>query len=61
MIFNNFNVIGKENNQTSVYDADREIPTLGSTEYAENSVKLVSGIIRLRSRRDFSVCIGERW
>ena len=37
MIFNNFNVIGKENNQTLVSDADREIPTLGSKEYAGSS------------------------
>ena len=29
----NFNVRGKKNNQTSVSDADREIPTLGSTDY----------------------------
>ena len=26
-----FNVLSKKNNQTSVSDADREIPTLGST------------------------------
>ena len=32
-----FNVIGKKNNQTSVSDADREIPTLGSTDNAGNS------------------------
>ena len=41
-----FNVIGKENNQTSVSDADRENPNLGSTDNAGN---LVSGIIRLPS------------
>ena len=41
-----FNVIGKKNNQTSVSDADREIPTLGSTDNARNSVNLVSGINR---------------
>ena len=40
-------VIDKKNNQTSVFDADREIPTLGSTDNAGNSVNLVSGIIRL--------------
>ena len=32
---NNFTVIGKKNNQTSVSDTDREIPTLGSTDNAE--------------------------
>ena len=30
-------------------DADREIPTLGSTDNAGNSVKFVFGIIRLPS------------
>ena len=38
MINNNFNVIGKKNNQTSVSDADREIPTLGSADNVRNSV-----------------------
>ena len=33
-----FNAIGKQNNQTSISDADREIPTLGSTDNAGNSV-----------------------
>ena len=47
---------GKKNNQSSVSNADREIPTLGSTDNARNSVNLVSGIIRLPSRWDFSVC-----
>ena len=40
-----FIVIGKKNSQTSVSDADREIPTLGSMSNAGNSVNLVSGII----------------
>ena len=31
-----FNVMGKKNNQTSVSDADREIPTLGSADSAGN-------------------------
>ena len=57
MIFKKFNVIGKKNNQTSVFDADREIPTLGSTDNAGNSVNLVSGFIRLPSGWDFFVCI----
>ena len=35
---NNVNVIGKKNNLTSVSDADREIPTLGSTDNAGNAV-----------------------
>ena len=29
-----FNAIGKQNNQTSVSDAEREIPTIGSTDNA---------------------------
>ena len=57
MIFNNFNVIGKTNNQTLVSDADREIPTIRSTKYAGNSVNLVSGIISLPLGWDLSVCI----
>ena len=57
MIFNNFNVIGKTNNQTLVSDADREIPTIRSTNNAGNSVNLVSGIIRLPLGWDLSVCI----
>ena len=32
----------------------------GSTDNAGNSVNLVSGIIRLPSGRDFSVCTGDR-
>ena len=44
MINNNFNVIGKKNYQSSVSNADREIPNLGSTDNAGNSVNLVSGI-----------------
>ena len=38
--------IGKKNNQSSISDADREMPTLGSTDNAGNSVNLVSGVIR---------------
>ena len=34
-----------KNNQSSVSDADQEIPTLESTDDAGNSVNLVSGII----------------
>ena len=45
MVFNNFNAIGNKNNQTSVSNADREIPTLGSTDNAGNSVNLVYDII----------------
>ena len=40
-----FPIIGKKINQSSVSNADQEIPTLGSTDNAENSVNLVSGII----------------
>ena len=47
MIFYNFNVVCKKNNQTSISDVDREISTLGSTDNAGNSVNLISGIIRL--------------
>ena len=47
--------MGKKNNQTSVSDADREIPTQWSTENAGNKVNLVSGIIGLPSGWDFSV------
>ena len=42
-----FNIIGKKNNQTSVSDADQEIPTVGLTDTVGNSVNLVSGIGRL--------------
>ena len=41
--------------QQSVSNADREIPTLGSTDNAGIEVCLVSGIIRLPSGWDFSV------
>ena len=37
MINNNLNGIYKKHNQTSASDADQEIPTLGSTDNAENS------------------------
>ena len=57
---NVFNFIGKKNNQTSVADADREVPTLGSAENAGNSINLVFDIIRLPSGWDFSICIGGR-
>ena len=55
-----FQRTGKINNQSSVSDADRENPTLGSTDNAGNSVNLVSGIIRIPSGWDFSVCIGDQ-
>ena len=55
----NFPIIGKKNNQSSVSDEDQEIPTLGSTYNAGNSVNLVSGIIRLPFGWGFSVCIGD--
>ena len=58
--FLNFNVIGKKNNETLVSDADREIPTLGATNNAENSVNLVSSIIQLPSGWDFFIYIEER-
>ena len=34
-----FRIIGKKNNVSSVSDANREIPTLGSTDNAGNEVK----------------------
>ena len=57
-----FPIIGKKarkNNQISVSDGDREIPTPRSTNNAGNSVNPVSDIIRLSSGRDFSVYIGD--
>ena len=59
MINNNFNDIGKKNNQTSASDADQEIPALRSTDNARNMVNFVSGIIHFPSGWDFSVCIGD--
>ena len=54
-----FPVIGKKNNQSSVSDADREIPTFGSTDNAKNLVNLVSGFIRLPLGWDISVCVED--
>ena len=34
---------------------------IGTTDNAGNSVNLVSGIIRLPSGWDFSLCIGDQW
>ena len=53
-------VVGKKNNQTSVSEADQEIPTLGSTDNAGHSVNLVYGIIRLPSVWNLLVFIGDR-
>ena len=44
-----FQRIGKTNNQSFVSNADREIPTLRSTDNAGNSVNLISNIIHLPS------------
>ena len=44
MINNYLNGIGKQNNQTSVSDADSEIPIIGSTDNAGNSVNLVPAL-----------------
>ena len=55
-----FPVIGKKNNQMSVFDADQELPTLGLTDNARNEVNLVSSIIRLPSGWDFSICIEDQ-
>ena len=43
-----FPLIGKKNNQTSVSDADREIPTLGSPDNAGKLVNLVALSVYLR-------------
>ena len=40
-----YSIVGKKNNQSSVSDADREIPTLESTDNVRNSVNLVFCII----------------
>ena len=58
--FKMFNVICKKNNQTLVSNADREMPTFGSTDNTVNSVNLVSSIIRLPSGWDFLICIDDR-
>ena len=55
-----FSIMGRKNNQSSVFDADREISILGSTDNAGNSVNRISGFIRFPSGWDFSVCIGHR-
>ena len=55
-----YTIIGKKNNQSSLSDADRENPTLGSTNDAGNSVNLVSDIIHLLSGWNSSICIGDR-
>ena len=53
-----FPKISKKNNQSPIFDADQEIPTLGSMDNARNLANLVSGIICLPSW-DFSVCIED--
>ena len=55
-----FNVKGKKNNQRTDSGGDRKIQTLGYMNNVRNSVNLISGIIRLPSGSDFSVCIGGR-
>ena len=49
-----FPKIDLTNNQSSVSNADRGIPALGSTDNAGNKVNIVSGIIRLSSGLDFA-------
>ena len=53
-------MLGKNNIQTLVSDADREIRTIGSVDNAGNSVNLIYGIIHLSSGWDFFVCNGDR-
>ena len=60
MICSIFTAIGKKVHQTSVSDADQEIPTLGSKDNAGNSVHCVSGIICAPSVWDFLLCIGDQ-
>ena len=55
-----FNVTGRNNNQTSVSDADREFAVFGSMTSAGNTVHLVSGIFGLPSGWDFLVCSVDR-
>ena len=55
-----FYVIGKKNKLISIFDADREIPTLGSTGNAGNLVNLVFSIICLPSGWYFCVTIRDR-
>ena len=52
--------LGKKNNQTSVSDADLEIPTLKSADNAGNSVNLVSGVIHFPVGWAFLICVGDR-
>ena len=55
----NFNVIDKRNNQHwSQLQIEKSQPS--GTDNAGNTVNLVSGIIRLPSSWDFSVCIRDR-
>ena len=54
-----FLTIGKKINQSSALNADQENPTLGSMDYAGNSVNRISGIIRLPSGWDFSLSAPE--
>ena len=49
MINNNLDVIGKKIIQSLVSNADLEIPTLGITDIARNTVNLISDIIRVPS------------
>ena len=55
-----FLIICKINNQSSVANADSEIPTLGSMDNAGNWVNLISGIILLSLGWDFSYCIRDQ-
>ena len=46
-------MIGKKNNQSSVSDAEQEIPTIGSTDDA--------GIIRFPSGWEMDISIKKLW
>ena len=66
VIFFLFQRKGKKNNQSSVSEADREIPTLGSTDNAGNSGNLVSvyprvGISRSASETDDRFYLSALW
>ena len=50
----------KKNDQSSVFDADQEMTTLGSKDNAGNSVNFVSATIHVPTGLDSFVCIGDR-
>ena len=55
-----FPIIGKENNQSPVSDADREIPALGATDNAGNLINPFPSLSIYPPGLDLSVCTGDR-